>query len=131
MRTDTFSPAVVEFIPLALEPHIFYISEVYSTTAHLCACGCGTKVFLPLSPAEWRVRYDEDAVTVRPSVGNWDFPCRSHYFITEGAVEWANAWDHNRVEAARRRDEHDLDAYFRSRQEEGFWRRLWRRLTGG
>lgn len=124
MRTEIFAPVLTEYIPRTLEPHTFYISDVYHTTAHLCACGCGTKVFLPLSPAEWRVRFDEAGITVRPSVGNWEFPCRSHYFITENAVQWASAWDQDRVENARRRDDHDLDAYLDARKRSKFWRRL-------
>jgi len=124
MRTEIFAPVLVEYVPRTLEPHAFYISEGYRTTAHLCACGCGTKVFLPLSPAEWCVRFDEAGITVRPSVGNWDFPCRSHYFITENAVQWAGAWDQNRVEQARRRDGQDMDTHFDARKRRELWRRL-------
>ncbi|WP_127794355.1 DUF6527 family protein [Agromyces sp. LHK192] len=130
MRTEIFAPVVLKYIPRTLEPHTFYISEVYGTTAHLCACGCRTKVFLPLSPAEWRVKFDEVGITVRPSVGNWEFPCRSHYFITQNAVQWAAAWDQVRVEDGRRKDGHDLDKYFDARKRRKFWRRLRGRLLG-
>ena len=129
MRSESFTPAFVEYIPRTLEPHTLYISESFAITAHLCACGCGTKVFLPLSPAEWRIEDREAGVTLRPSVGNWDFPCRSHYFITRGRVEWAREWDSERVETARLSDQRDLHSYFRSRERVGFWRRLWRRLS--
>ncbi|APZ33042.1 hypothetical protein BOH66_01070 [Microbacterium aurum] len=124
MRTDSFRYLDVEFIPLTLEPRILYVTDTYRTSAHLCACGCGTKVFLPLSPVEWTVRHDPEGVTVRPSVGNWEFPCRSHYFITGGVVQWARSWDQDRVEYARRSDEQDLDAYFRGRKRRGLWRRF-------
>jgi Family of unknown function (DUF6527) len=115
MTTDTFTPMFVEYIPRSLEPGLFYITGAYSTTAHLCACGCGNKVFLPLSPAEWRIQFDGDHVWVLPSIGNWEFPCRSHYWISANNVRWAAAWDEHRSEARRRGDERDLDDYFRTR----------------
>lgn len=37
-----------------------------------------------------------------PSVGNWSFPCRSHYWIDQSRIRWAGAWTDEQVEAGRR-----------------------------
>ena len=53
------------------------MSIPYATAVHLCACGCGNKVVTPFSPAEWQLTYDGDTVSLSPSIGNWQFPCKS------------------------------------------------------
>jgi hypothetical protein len=35
----------------------------------------------PISPADWQLAYDGDTVSLTPSIGNWGFPRRSHYWI--------------------------------------------------
>jgi hypothetical protein len=42
-------------------------------------CGCGKKVVLPLHPTHGKLTYDGETVSLSPSVGNWSFPCESHY----------------------------------------------------
>lgn len=96
----------VEFIPKQLETGTLYISGEYTTTAHLCACGCGEKVVLPLHPTDWRMKFDGKVITIRPSVGNWGFPCKSHYLITENRIEWAGQWSDEQIAKGRRRDAH-------------------------
>ena len=27
-------------------------------------------------------------VIIRPSIGSWDLPCKSHYHITHNRIEW-------------------------------------------
>lgn len=75
------------YVPGDLEHGSLYISLEYSTAAHLCACGCGAKVVTPLAIDGWTLTFDGSA-TLRPSVGNGQLSCRSHYLITRGAVEW-------------------------------------------
>lgn len=115
MRLDSIEPEFVEFIPPELGEGKLYVSMTYATTVHLCACGCRTKVVLPLSPADWQMFFDGDAVSLTPSVGNWEFPCRSHYVIRNNVIEWAAPWTQEQIEAGRRRDQADLDSYFASR----------------
>ena len=64
----------------------------YATTTHLCACGCGNKVVLPLSPADWQLYFDGERVSLTPSIGNWQFPCQSHYWIRRNGIFWADRW---------------------------------------
>lgn len=91
----------VEIMPKELQPNILYVSERFGTAAHLCACGCGTKVRTPLGPAEWQLREGPNGPTLRPSIGNWQIPCRSHYLITNGAVQWAGSMSDAEIRAGR------------------------------
>jgi hypothetical protein len=79
LRAITFE--FVEVVPLEREERKLYISTKYRTAIHSCFCGCGLKVVTPIRPAKWRLIYDGDSVSLLPSVGNWGFPCRSHYWI--------------------------------------------------
>lgn len=116
MRRTALDPEFVEFIPAELDEGMLYVSMAYATTAHLCACGCGTKIVLPLSPAEWRMSFDGEAVSLLPSVGNWQLPCKSHYWIKGNKIRWAASWTKEEIAAGQRRDAADLEAYFASRQ---------------
>lgn len=82
----------VEFIPDVLESDIIYISIPFATASHLCACGCGQKVVTPISPRDWKLTFDGESISLHPSIGNLQFPCRSHYFIRENKVIWADTW---------------------------------------
>lgn len=79
----------VQYIPEQLEPGIIYISMEYSTAAHGCCCGCGEQVITPFTPTDWKLTFDGESISLRPSIGNWNFPCRSHYWIVNNRVEWA------------------------------------------
>jgi hypothetical protein len=94
MKAREFKPRFVEDIPKSqdLEEGILYISIQHSIVTHLCACGCGTRIDTPLAPDEWTMIYDGEKVSLRPSIGNWDIACQSHYFITENKVDWLHSW---------------------------------------
>ncbi|WP_420334938.1 DUF6527 family protein [Roseibium sp.] len=102
--TKELTPKFVEFIPKELEAGVLYVSGEYATTAHQCACGCGEKVILPLHPTDWNLKFDGKSITMRPSVGNWSYPCQSHYLITNNRIEWAGQWTDEQIAAGRRRD---------------------------
>lgn len=95
----------VEFIPDELQAKTLYISMEYATAAHQCPCGCGTKVVTPLSPIQWSLYFDGRAVTLSPSIGNWEFPCRSHYWIKKNRVQWAPQWTKEQINRGREREE--------------------------
>ena len=116
MKRTSFSHEFVEFVPPVLEEGTLYISIPYGTAVHLCACGCRNKVVTPISPAEWQLLYDGDTVSLTPSVGNWQFPCRSHYVIRRNRVKWAGAWTDEEIAEGRRRDAEELESYFAGRQ---------------
>lgn len=118
---------VVEFMPAQLEPGVLYVSEKYRTAAHLCACGCGEKVRTQLGDLGWRLTKGRSGPTLYPSIGNWQKPCRSHYFIRDGRVLWQSDWTDEEVLDGRRAEDKRRDAYFQA-QREGRWPRFKRWL---
>jgi hypothetical protein len=112
MKLSTIRPMFVEFIPRELEQGVLYISERYQTAAHLCACGCGVKVVTPLSPVDWRLHRDPAGlVTLHPSIGNWNHPCRSHYWIRKNNIQWAGSMTAAQIERVKAKDIADKARY--------------------
>jgi hypothetical protein len=91
----------VEYIPDELKEHTLYISAKYGTAVHKCCCGCGREVVTPLSPTSWRLTFDGKSVSLYPSIGNWNLPCKSHYFITNNNVVWASQWNKRQIDRGR------------------------------
>ena len=106
----------VHFMPSELKQGVLYFTEEFSTAAHLCACGCGSKIRTPIGPTEWLIEDSVEGPTVRPSIGNWQRPCKSHYLITRGQVVWSNEWSPEQIEAGRRHEEQRREAYFSSKK---------------
>ena len=108
------TPRFVEFIPEVIEEGILYVSMEYATVIHKCCCGCGNEVVTPLSPTDWKLIFDGRAITLDPSIGNWGFPCQSHYWIRGNSVRWAGRWSRKRIEASRRAIHNTQAQYFDS-----------------
>lgn len=104
MLLEKLTHQFVVNIPRTLEPGVIYISIEYATAAHACCCGCGEQVVTPLTPTDWRLTYDGETVSLWPSIGNWNFACRSHYVIESGKVIEARPWSNKRIEDGRRQD---------------------------
>lgn len=135
MKIERVVPEFVEFIPPTPQPGIIYVSEAYRTAVHLCCCGCGRRVVTPLGPTDWRVSTSGTAVSLHPSIGNWNFPCQSHYWIANGSVVWARQWTSKQIASGRRADQRRKEAYFQSQQRAALApsasaqpSTLWRRL---
>ena len=105
----------VEYLPAKLAEGVLYISIPFRTAVHRCACGCGNKVVTPISPADWQLFYDGDTVSLTPSIGNWGFPCRSHYWVKAGQIRWSHAWTDDQITAGRARDDRGRAQYFAAR----------------
>ena len=97
----TFRLQKVEFMPKELQAGILYYAEEYGAAAHLCACGCGSKVRTPIDDTEWSLEEDADGPSLYPSVGNWQKPCRSHYIIYKGEALWCQQWTDEEVTQGR------------------------------
>lgn len=108
------TPVVLEFIPEVLEDGKLYISETYGTAVHKCCCGCGQKVVTPLSPTGWKLIVEGEFVSLYPSIGNWGYPCRSHYWIRRNEVHWSYQMSQHEIEASRRYDAKVKQRYFES-----------------
>lgn len=106
----------VHYMPAQLEPGVLYVSEEFGTAAHICACGCGSKVRTPLGATEWAVEETTSGPTLRPSVGNWQLPCRSHYWIEAGKIIWSGEWTLEEVLAGRQTEEERRLAYYQGLQ---------------
>jgi hypothetical protein len=90
----------VEFIPGNLTPGTIYISTRFGT------------VVTPLRPTDWKLIFDGKTVSLDPSIGNWSFPCRSHYWIRNNRVQWAESWSSDKVRAGRAFDAARKNKYF-------------------
>lgn len=86
-----FTYRAVERLPKQHEQGVLYHSEEFEVAAHSCACGCGHRVML-LVPDSHQVSSQGGLATVRPSISVCDAPCKSHYFISAGQVEWMPAF---------------------------------------
>ena len=115
-RLSHITPRFIDSIPKILEDGVIYISETYGTASHKCACGCGKRVVTPLTPTDWEVvRERNGSVSLLPSIGNWDYPCQSHYWISHNRIDWAPQWTRSRIEAGRRFDREQKAAHFDTR----------------
>ncbi len=134
LKTPTWIAIWVDDMPPSLEPGNLYISVKHRLTEHLCACGCGAEVSLPLGRNEWRIEYDGESVTVRPSIGNWRLPCRSHYIIDGGHTRWCPAWTEKEVRMGQAADRKAKTADIaRRRRQTRWWSRVrnWFRRCSG
>lgn len=122
----------VHYMPKELKPGVLYVSEEFGAAAHLCACGCGTKIRTPLGPTEWAFEETENGPTLRPSVGNWQHPCQSHYWISRGEVNWSTKWTPEQIAAGRRNEEERRSSYYDAldHRQGGLLRRLWCWIKG-
>lgn len=106
MRFHELEPVFTEFIPATLRNGKLYISIDYETAVHLCACGCDARIVTPLGTADWTLIFD-GTVSLTPSIGNGQYPCRSHYMIRRNKVLWTKAMTSS---AARDRQVEDIVA---------------------
>lgn len=111
----------VEFIPANLDEGKVYISIPYATATHLCCCGCGHEVVTPLSPTDWHVSFNGETISLYPSIGNWSFPCRSHYWITNNRIIEAEFWTHEEVNQNRKKDRSQKGKHHRKKKRGRFW----------
>ena len=107
----------VDLIPDELEPEVLYVSLDYATVTHLCFCGCGQEVVTPLSPTDWKLTFDGVSISLSPSIGNWSFPCRSHYWIRSGRILWAENRSDEEIAVGRELDKAKKDDFFGSELE--------------
>ena len=126
----------VEFIPKELEESILYISVKFKTASHKCACGCGNRTVTPLSPTDWKLIFNGKNVSMYPSIGNWNFPCRSHYWIEENEIKWSYQMSDEEIRLGRALNKSRKQDYYeqssvskavnsRSQIKEPWWKFKW------
>ncbi|MBO2634965.1 hypothetical protein I6M48_21060 [Shewanella algae] len=117
MAVHRITPVFVEFIPENIEQGKLYISETYKTAIHKCCCGCGEEVVTPLSPADWQLKKGVNTVSLYPSIGNWNYECKSHYFISNNKIIWARKFNQKQIQAVQTRDRMDKQRYIEQKNK--------------
>ncbi len=112
MKQARFQLRMVDALPELLQDGVLYVTREQDLAAHLCACGCAQEVITPLSPTDWDLTLHKDGPSLRPSIGNWSFACRSHYFIQRGRVAWAGAMSDGAIRRGRDLDRARKDRYY-------------------
>lgn len=87
-KIDAFEPFFCDSIPSELAPGVLYISMIGRLAMHLCPCGCGEVVITSFAPGHWKLLFDGESVSLFPSIGNFNYECRSHYYICKNMVKW-------------------------------------------
>lgn len=103
---------MVHYMPKGLEPGILYVSEEFGIAGHMCPCGCSNKIITPLSPTDWSLTIKKGRPTLYPSIGNWQLPCRSHYWVKDGSIEWSYSWSEEQIMAGRQKEERRRESYY-------------------
>jgi hypothetical protein len=90
LKINEITPIYVGHIPDVLEEGFLYISKEFNVALHLCACGCGKETVTPIDTMSGWVltEHPNGAISLSPSIGNFYFPCKSHYFIKENKILW-------------------------------------------
>lgn len=114
----------VRYIPKVLDPGVLYVADEFGAAAHLCPCGCGAKVRTPLSPTDWSLELADKGPSLRPSIGNWQQACKSHYWIHEGEIEWARPWTDAEVETGWQLQEKRQRSYYDHHKQKNLSGRL-------
>lgn len=104
MRIRKLTHVFVDTIPDALDEGILYVCIRFGTAAHLCCCGCRNEVITPITPSDWTFSFDGETISLVPSIGNWSFDCRSHYWIQRNRIRWAPTSTRVQIERARALD---------------------------
>jgi len=104
-------------MPEQLDEGVLYISMSYAVASHKCACGCGCEVVTPLSPTDWQLYFDGQAISLQPSIGNWNLPCRTHYYIEGSKVRWAGDMSRRAIEYGRARNRQAKESFYADRMQ--------------
>jgi len=105
----------VDYIPENIKEDLVYVSLDFSTAVHKCCCGCGEEVITPLSPTDWKLTFNGETISLSPSIGNWSYECKSHYFIRNNTIEWAEKWSDEEIEAGRLQDRKAKRSFYRKK----------------
>lgn len=95
IKKVSIEPIYVEFIPKELEEGKLYISERFGVVIHNCLCGCGERTVTPIDNVingkdhGWKlIKHDDNKVSLIPSIGNYQMPCKSHYILTKNVANF-------------------------------------------
>jgi hypothetical protein len=129
VKGQALTPVFTDYIPAEPEPGNLYISMQFETAVHLCACGCRSKVVTPFGPHDWILTFD-GTVSLRPSVGNGQQQCRSHYYVRNNHIDWLPQISAATTRAASSRDRaaHVEATLQPLARQAPWWHRIWNRI---
>ncbi|MGZ8941210.1 MAG: DUF6527 family protein [Methylobacter sp.] len=111
MKIKNIKPEYVDHLPDQLAEGTLYISEKFETAGHLCCCGCGEEVMTPLNKANWELKKSGNKISLYPSIGNWKYPCKSHYWIRNNQIIESPPISERGIEYVKQRDRLDKKIY--------------------
>ena len=114
MKRTSITHEFADKIPENLEEGKLYISIPYATAVHKCCCGCGSEVVTPLSPTDWELSFNGETVSLDPSIGSWNLPCQSHYWIRNSDVRWVRRWTREEIDNARAHERSTKEGHYGS-----------------
>lgn len=117
------------YLPKELEEGFLYVSKEFGVAGHLCPCRCKHKIITPLDPTEWSFKEVNDKPILFPSIGNWQFPCKSHYWITPGEIEWSYHWSKEQIKEGSEAEEDKRKSYYDNLQNNHNKPPLFKRIT--
>jgi hypothetical protein len=105
VRLQRIQHQFVEFVPEKLEPGKLYVSAWSTTPRTTCApAGAAYEVVTILGPADSSITYNGRGVSISTSIGNSNFPCKSHYWIEDNRVLWESRMTPQLTAFSRARD---------------------------
>ncbi len=118
----------VHYLPKELEEGFLYVSKEFGVAGHLCPCGCRNKIITPLDPSEWSFKEIKSKPTLYPSIGNWQLPCKSHYWIINGEIEWSNQWSEEQIKEGSEAEEVKRKLYYHNLENKHYKQSLFKRF---
>ena len=118
----------VYYLPRELEEGFLYVSNEFGVAGHLCPCGCKNKIITPLGLTDWSFKEFNDKPTLFPSIGNWQLPCKSHYWITDGKIEWSYQWSKEQINEGRKAEEKKKILYYDNIENKNKKQSLFKRM---
>lgn len=87
---DELKPIFVEEISGNVDHGYIIITKKYGTAVHRCPCGCKNLVVTPIKKNGWKLTdHDDDTISLSPSISNPTIRCKSHYWIKQNKIVWA------------------------------------------
>ncbi|MYE87830.1 hypothetical protein F4X33_02395 [Candidatus Poribacteria bacterium] len=87
-KSDFIYHEFVNRRPETMTDGVVYVSFQLKVVVHMCCCGCRNPVVTPLNPEAWKITFDGTSISLFPSIGNRNLPCRSHYVICRNRIVW-------------------------------------------